>query len=315
LSVAEEIECALLFRVKSGQYPASSRLPSVRELAREFGVNKNTIARVYQSLMSKGYLRSATGKGVFVVESPNGGGRERGAQEMLGGQLAAVVWRAKLLGMAVAEVGTLFDDALRRVYLPASVRLLFVECNEYDAQNLGRQLGEALGLPPRLALLSDLTASAVQVCRDVDIAVTTFYHLAIVRDAVAEAHVPTEVVGIHAPPEQSALLRIARVPQGSRVLIVCTEDTTLNTITNQVRAHNVSLKAATHLLGRGDLEGDLREADYVVDTQTSHEAVLRAGCEVPVITLAFTVDHQSLEFLRGRVGERMSQQVAESLQR
>jgi GntR family transcriptional regulator len=313
VSVGDEIEYALLFRIRSGQYKAGSRLPSVRDLAREFGVNKNTIARAHQSLVGKGHLRSVSGKGMYVVESANSEASATAMHEQLGAQLSALVWRAKLLGLAAVDVSALFERIVGSAYASSSVRLVFVECCDYDAQRLARQLGDFLGTPLRPALLADLADNPGAVLGDADIVVTSFYHLAAVRAVVEAAFPAVDVVGIHAPPEQESLLRIARVPQGSRVLIVCTEDTTLHTITNQVRAYNASLKVATHLLGRDELACDLQDADYVVDTQTSHPALLAAACAAPIITLAFAVDRQSLEFLRGRVMGRMGQPVAETL--
>ncbi|MGQ9553639.1 MAG: GntR family transcriptional regulator [Anaerolineae bacterium] len=313
MGVAEEIEYALLFRIKSGQYPLNARLPSVRDMAREFGVNKNTITRVYQSLIGQGYLRTVIGKGVYVASSPRNGMPEREAEEFLSEQLTTMVWRAKMLGLPAAAVRALFDNVMSRVYSSGHVRLVFVECNQYDAETLGKQVEAGIGIPMRLLLLRDFKRDAAQVCRDADIIVTTFYHLAEVRDAVA-AGASAEVVGVHAPPEPNALLRVARVPQGSRVLVVCTEATTLNTLSNQVRAYNSGVEVDACLIGRGqDICSLLHSADYVIDTHTSHEMVAALQPEVPVITISFAVDQQSLDFLRRKVEQAAHDRLAVSV--
>ena len=301
VGVAEEIEYALLFRIKSGQYPLNARLPSVRDMAREFGVNKNTITRVYQSLISQGYLRTVVGKGVYVASSPGNEMPEREVEELLSEQLATTVRRAKMLGLPATEVMALFDNVMTRVYSPDHVRVLFVECNQYDAETLGKQVEAGIGIPMRLMLLKDFKRDATQVCRDTDFVVTTFYHLAEVRDAVAD-DTGVQIVGVHAPPEPNALLRVARVPRSSRVLVVCTEATTLNTLNNQVRAYNSGIEVDTCLIGKGqNMCSQLQNADYVIDTYTSHEMVAALQPEVPVITISFTLDPQSLDFLRRRV--------------
>ncbi len=44
------------------------RLPSVRELAMETGVNPNTIAKAYSDLVAKGLIVAAGGRGYFVAK-------------------------------------------------------------------------------------------------------------------------------------------------------------------------------------------------------------------------------------------------------
>lgn len=309
-SIGDEVEQALLYRIRSGRYPVAGRLPSVRQLAREFGVNKNTVAHVVQSLARRGYLTTAVGKGVFVAESlPSGDGPE--PRLLAEAQLARLLWRLRLLGLSAAEARALTEDCLRQVYSPNQVRLAFVECNDYDAETLGRQVQEGIGLPAPPLLLAPFLADPAAACHDLDIVATTFYHLAAVRDAVTATGAATEVVGVHAPPTADALLRIARAPRGSRVTVVCTEETTLNTVVNQVHTYNPGIEVTACVPAAGhDLAAALATADFVVDTHTSHDAIVGAGCDVPVITLGFAVEPQSIEYLRGRVGECLGRRAA-----
>lgn len=55
-------------RIISGAYPAGSRLPSVRELAAEAGVNPNTMQRALSMLEQEGYLRTERTNGRFVTD-------------------------------------------------------------------------------------------------------------------------------------------------------------------------------------------------------------------------------------------------------
>ena len=49
----------LKFRIVSGQYPAGVKLPSVRELAAEAGVNPNTMQRALAALEESGLVTTA----------------------------------------------------------------------------------------------------------------------------------------------------------------------------------------------------------------------------------------------------------------
>ena len=57
-------------RAVRGEYLPGGRLPSVRELARETGVNPNTIARVYMELEREGFVVTRRGQGTFVTDDP-----------------------------------------------------------------------------------------------------------------------------------------------------------------------------------------------------------------------------------------------------
>lgn len=52
--------------VLSGKLPAHSRLPSVRELASELAISRNTVDGAYQELFAEGYLYSQPRSGYFV---------------------------------------------------------------------------------------------------------------------------------------------------------------------------------------------------------------------------------------------------------
>ncbi len=51
-----------------GQLRPNDQLPSVRNFARELGVNPNTVQKAYQELEREGIIYSVTGKGSFLCE-------------------------------------------------------------------------------------------------------------------------------------------------------------------------------------------------------------------------------------------------------
>jgi len=50
----------------SGALVAGEALPSIRPLAEELRVNRNTVAKAYAELESQGVIESLAGKGCFV---------------------------------------------------------------------------------------------------------------------------------------------------------------------------------------------------------------------------------------------------------
>ncbi len=55
--------------VVRGNLVPGERLPSVREMAVEFGVNPNTISRVYQELERMGVTETRRGQGCFLTDA------------------------------------------------------------------------------------------------------------------------------------------------------------------------------------------------------------------------------------------------------
>ena len=60
-------------RIVSGLYPLGSRMPSVRELAAQAGVNPNTMQRAYRELEVQGWIYSVPGKGSYVCDIARAG--------------------------------------------------------------------------------------------------------------------------------------------------------------------------------------------------------------------------------------------------
>ncbi|MDR2716292.1 MAG: GntR family transcriptional regulator [Coriobacteriaceae bacterium] len=56
----------LIYLITSGQFMVGDRLPTVRELAVELGINYNTVSKVYQDIERDGFIVSYRGKGTFV---------------------------------------------------------------------------------------------------------------------------------------------------------------------------------------------------------------------------------------------------------
>jgi GntR family transcriptional regulator len=56
-------------RIVSGQLARGERLPSVRELSAEAGLNPLTVAKAYQFLEREGFVQTRRGHGTFVAES------------------------------------------------------------------------------------------------------------------------------------------------------------------------------------------------------------------------------------------------------
>jgi GntR family transcriptional regulator len=68
--IYEQLVLEIQRLVERGLFQSEKQLPPVRELARDLGVNFNTVARAYRILEEQGLVSVQHGRGTFVLEHP-----------------------------------------------------------------------------------------------------------------------------------------------------------------------------------------------------------------------------------------------------
>lgn len=67
--INEQIQNQILRFIEAGVLKPGDKLPSVRTLASENGINPNTVARAYSELEKNGYVYNLPKKGVYVAQT------------------------------------------------------------------------------------------------------------------------------------------------------------------------------------------------------------------------------------------------------
>ena len=67
-SIYEQIRDQIVSFIEKGILKPNDKLPSVRELAAELGINPNTVMKAYQELEANGYIYTVTKKGAFICQ-------------------------------------------------------------------------------------------------------------------------------------------------------------------------------------------------------------------------------------------------------
>ena len=67
IPIYEQMKKKIVELVVTGVLPVGEQLPSVRSLAREVGVNPNTVQKAYQELEREGIIVTIGGKGSFIA--------------------------------------------------------------------------------------------------------------------------------------------------------------------------------------------------------------------------------------------------------
>ena len=149
-------------------------------------------------------------------------------------------------------------------------------------------------------MLSDLLAQAAELAARFDLLVTTFYHLSEVGRALGAAN-SDKLIGVHAMPVHDSLLKIARL-HAQVIGLVCDRSSTVDNLTHIIHTYHPTATIMPALIDDAPrLRMLLSKADAIVVTRSCHGQLMAVQPKMPVIMVAFTIDQQSLDFLRERV--------------
>jgi GntR family transcriptional regulator len=96
----------------SGNLRPGDALPSVRALAEELRINRNTAARAYTELEAEGVIETRQGAGCFLKANGTSPLRKTVRSERLAAELDAVIVQAHHLQISDEELKTLLEERL-----------------------------------------------------------------------------------------------------------------------------------------------------------------------------------------------------------
>ncbi|MBS44387.1 MAG: hypothetical protein CMH83_14720 [Nocardioides sp.] len=200
----------LLDRILTGAYPAGSRLPSCRALARELGSNSSTVDRAVGRLAQTGRVRTVPRRGTFVEDTR---AEAVDARSVVGHQLDEVLLRARRLGFTEGQVVEMVHAALERV--GSMRRIAVVECNERDLRTVQNAVQRSTGVEVQPVLLSEAQGRLLD--EEFDAVAVPVFHLNDVAPYVTDLD---RVVELNLVASPSALRRIIDVRSHDRLVVV-----------------------------------------------------------------------------------------------
>ncbi len=177
----EQLRQRVVSGLHTGRLRRGDRLPSLREVSRELGVDHRAVARAYRELESEGLVQIRGRSGIYVA-----------GQERLGGELLQETWRwlAGMLTEAWTRRWTLpgLPEMVRRCTAARRLSCACVESNEDQLTALCDELREDFGLDT-YRVWADAEGPAperlVPQLEGADVVVATAYH-AVEAAAAAE---------------------------------------------------------------------------------------------------------------------------------
>lgn len=107
--VYEQIVQDFRTKIMTHKMHAHEQLPSVRALARELGINPNTVQKAYRALKAENLIYSKAGTGDFVADNPEAVKAMK--RERLIETLRTATREARDCGMWIDEIFSIIDEA------------------------------------------------------------------------------------------------------------------------------------------------------------------------------------------------------------
>ena len=97
-------------KVMEGKYPPGGKIPSVRDLATEMGVNPNTVMRTYSELQTRGIIDNKRGVGYYVSNEAVNIIFQLKKKEFFENDLPLIVRQTKILNITFDELKPFFES-------------------------------------------------------------------------------------------------------------------------------------------------------------------------------------------------------------
>lgn len=198
--LSDRLRDRILNALHLGLLRPGDRLPSIRTLWREMGVDHRVVAQAYRTLEAEGLVEVRGRSGVYLAP-----------QDQFGGELLAETarWLAGVLVEAWKRRLTIADvpELIRRCTQTRTLRCACVESNEDQMTAYTAELQEQFGLDPYPVRISPLPLPrpdrsvefhwVEDELRKCDLVVTTSYHARLVRKAAENVGIPAVVLTVN----------------------------------------------------------------------------------------------------------------------
>lgn len=109
-SIYQQIADQVQDRIVTDEWAQGERIPPMRELAVHLGVNPNTVARSYQSLLEAMIIENRRGIGYFVMVDAKGKIMERLKKRFIGEELPRLFETMDKIGIEIEELSKYYKD-------------------------------------------------------------------------------------------------------------------------------------------------------------------------------------------------------------
>jgi len=196
-----QLKDLIKYYISTGAIQADHQLPALNALAKDLGINFETVRKAYKELEKEGLLSMKRGHGTHVIlhNVPQGAAKTSlSAEDGLLGMAKSTFRRYLQQGTSLAEAKRIIGQALAEVSVERSEQeIIFTECNTLQIKEISELLRSYLDRPIKPVLIKDLKKEMQKVSADagrpLDI-ITTGFHIDEVRTTARNTAVSIHVL-------------------------------------------------------------------------------------------------------------------------
>lgn len=280
--------------IRNGFYPPGSTLPSTRELAAQFRINRNTASKIYHELAREHVIELGANKPPMVVDAAPGH-PARAFSRRLRETLEPLLTESQLNGISPEEVRrVLLETADELMASTSTPSIYLVECNREEARHYAQELTLKLGSIVEPVLMSQLAPDI-----PADVIIAPYFHLNEAREILG--HGDSRLVGLVVTADSSDIARVASMVSTGPLGVVAIH---LRAAERLRRLLGFQIDVPM-IIGATDqpvtLDAIRDEAELIACTVRAHKETRELVSEIPLVLVQYHPDEHSIESLRRQI--------------
>lgn len=302
-----QVKTHILDKIKAGDFPSGTKIPTERELAAELGISRNTVSAAYKELLLEGVLEARQGRGTFVKAASSASEDDSIAgskRDRLAKIIDDAMAKASELGFTVEQFAAITHiRAQIKTMAVRTLRVAIVDCTAEFTHRFAAQISQHIAVHCEEVLLADVEQGKVpiELLQACDLVVTTMEHHAALLRLHAVDH---KLMAIAAIPRLEAVIQLARISHNQAVGVIAKSNDYFRAIKRLMSRINVG---ALQLEPISSLEKEaLRrfiDSHSVLVVSEEMEAAVRqlAGDNQEIIVFTYEIDQGSINQLMARL--------------
>lgn len=305
-----QLKDLIKYYISTGSIQADQQLPGVNALAKELGVNFETVRKAYKELERDGLLSVERGRGTHVILSNVSPAPMKTTASFEDGLLTAtknILKNYLRQGRSLEEAQGIIDQAFQEVSADTSKQqVVFTECNTLQIKEISQLLKSYLGQPVKPVLIKDLKDELQNISHESgqpSNIVTTGFHVDEVRETVRNLPVNIHVLITHMSMETRR--KLSAFGKNARFGFICRDQESISLYKDVLKVEldnpKLNLICATSS-EESKVEKMLKSLDVLLISPPAYEEIKRiAPPELPIFNVFDQVDAMALRIVKDSI--------------
>ncbi|HRH46253.1 MAG TPA: GntR family transcriptional regulator [Pyrinomonadaceae bacterium] len=306
-----QLKDQIKYFISTGSLKAEEKLPPVKILAKNLGINFLTVRKAYKELEESGLINVRHGEGTFISlgnERRKTNNSETERQNFFADEMKQLLRKFMQTGLELAELKQITERIYEEIEYNNSIPIIvFAECNQFQIKQISGILEAELRLRVEPMLIADLPReipSLIDKGRKINI-ITTGFHTNEVREAVGDLQIQIDVLITNLNPETRRQLEA--FGEKASYSFICRDKESAVLYKDLLKAElgfrQINLTACI-LTETKKVQEILESSDVVLTSPPVYEEVVKLAKNAKSVFNVFErVDPMSLKVIKDRILE------------